>query len=140
MFIAPYSIIAFHGIANEQAAVTTGMTDQDFSDLKQAIWNGTKNLITRSKFEQLPRILVDIVFKEGEKTHIGELDKYVKLISNQGDKTINDISDVVFDFAEFVKRTEKFADRIEKIAIKIDQRVQVKNLESSKISLTIDII
>jgi CRISPR-associated protein Csh2 len=64
MFMTPYSIIAFHGIANEQAAITTGMTDEDFIDLKDAMRNGTKNLITRSKFEQLPRVLIDVVFKK----------------------------------------------------------------------------
>lgn len=137
MFMTPYSIIAFHGIANEQAAITTGMTDEDFIDLKDAMRNGTKNLITRSKFEQLPRVLIDVVFKKWMKTHIGELDKYITLVLSQEEKMINDITDVTFDFAQFIQRVEKFADKIEKVDIKLDQRVQIQNLASSIVSLAI---
>jgi len=45
----PYSIIAFHGIINENAAKRTGLTDEDVDLLDDAMWNGTKNLITARK-------------------------------------------------------------------------------------------
>jgi hypothetical protein len=71
------------------------------------------------------------------KTHIGELDKYITLVLSQEEKMINDITDVTFDFAQFIQRVEKFADKIEKVDIKLDQRVQIQNLASSIVSLAI---
>ena len=131
MFISPYTIIAFHWVANEKWAEKTNMTEEDFNLLKEAIWNGTKNLITRSKFEQLPRLLVDVKFKEWVKTHIWELDKYIKFVKNEDildERFIQDIEDGVFDFVDFVERIKDFEDKVESIEIKKDKRVKIKNL------------
>jgi len=64
VYTLPYSLIVFHGIANENAARYTQMTSQDYELLMEAIWNGTKNLISRSKFGQMPRLLLDIEYKD----------------------------------------------------------------------------
>lgn len=136
-FITPYALISFCGVANEQAALSTGMTDQDFEEIKDALWDGTKNLVTRSKFGQLPRILIDVVFKEGEKTHIGELDKYITLIGDNDELFISDISDVKFDFTALIERLEKFVAKIEKVNIILDERVIDKGLSSEILTLSI---
>ena len=131
MFITPYAILSHHGIVNEMATKKTYMNENDFSLLKEAIWNGTKNLITRSKFEQLPRLLLDVKFKEWEKTHIWELDKYIKLVKNENiidESAILDIEDVSFDFSDFVERIKDFKEKIETIEIQADKRVKIENL------------
>ena len=51
-YVLPYSLIAFYGIINENAAQHTKLTTADIDMLKTALWNGTKQLITRSKMEQ----------------------------------------------------------------------------------------
>jgi CRISPR-associated protein Csh2 len=142
MFITPYAIISFHWIANDIASQKTWMDEEDFELLKDAIWNGTKNLITRSKFEQLPRLLIDVKFKEWVKTHIWELDKYIKLIKNENiidEKAISDIEDVIFDFEKFVERIQDFKDIIENIEIRKDKRVKIKNLPESIENISIEI-
>ena len=131
MFITPYAILSYHGIVNDIASKKTYMNDDDLKLLKEAIWNGTKNLITRSKFEQLPRFLVDVKFKEWTKTHIWELDKYIKLVKNENiidESAILDIEDVSFDFSDFVERIKDFKDKIESIEIQADKRVKIENL------------
>lgn len=141
MFMVPYSIISFHGIVNENAAKTTWMDEDDLSSLKDWIWNWTKNLLTRSKLEQLPRILIDVEFKEWVNTHIWELDKFIDFIPNdkiRDTKAISDISDWKFDFTKLIERLKDYKNKIEKVEIKIDKRVIVENLEDNEINLRID--
>ena len=42
----PFALIGVYGIANQNAALTTGASEEDLDDLAVAIWNGTDNLIT----------------------------------------------------------------------------------------------
>lgn len=138
MYLAPYSIISFHWVVNENAAKTTKMSEEDINSLKDAIWNGTKNLITRSKFEQLPRILIDVKFKDWVNTHIWELDKYIDFVPNEkikDEKFIQDIQDWVFDFSAFVERINKYNDKIDSYDIWVDQRVKFTWIDSSKVKI-----
>lgn len=80
-YILNYSLICFYGIINENAAKETNLMEEDIDFLLEGIWNGTKNLITRSKIGQNPRLLLQVIYKE-KNYHIGELDKRIKLISN----------------------------------------------------------
>lgn len=141
MFISPYTIISFHGIVNEQSAKFTNMTEDDFKLLKEAMWNWTKNLLTRSKFEQLPRLLVDVKFKEWVKTHIWELDRYIKYNRNESiseDKFITDISDWSFDFTNFNERIHNFSDKIDMVYLTIDHRVLCKGISKQSWSQQIN--
>jgi len=56
-YILPYSLIAFYGIVNENAAIKQNipLTNNDLKFLLEGIWNGTKHLISGSKFGQVPR-------------------------------------------------------------------------------------
>ena len=49
-YFLPYSLIGFYGVVNENAAGHTELQQTDVELLKQAVWNGTKGLISRSKF------------------------------------------------------------------------------------------
>ena len=72
------SFITFHGIINQNAAKHTGMTEEDEKLLLEAMWYGTKNLITRSKFGQQPRLLIKINYKTPN-FFIGDLDRKIKM-------------------------------------------------------------
>ncbi|OQY08084.1 MAG: type I-B CRISPR-associated protein Cas7/Csh2 [Fusobacteriia bacterium 4572_132] len=52
-YILPYSFICFHGIVNEAAAKFTHLTEEDVNEMLVAMWEGTKNLISRSKFGKM---------------------------------------------------------------------------------------
>ncbi len=121
-YILPYSLISFYGIINENASKETELSTSDIELLIEGVWNGTKNLISRTKVGQIPRILIQIVYKGGN-FHIGELDKRIYHISTKNDKEIRDISDVKIDITNFTKALNEHKDKIEKIRIKIDDRV-----------------
>ena len=122
--ILPYSLICFYGIINENAAKHTKLTEEDVELLLDGLWNGTKNLISRSKAGQMPRLLLKVNYKESN-YHIGDLDKRIKLRSDKNDVEIRDISDVVLDASELIETLNRNKDKIESIDIKVDERVEI---------------
>ncbi len=135
-YILPYSLIVFYGIVNENAAKTQNipLTDEDVDLMIEGMWNGTKNLISGSKFGQMPRLLMQIVYKEGQNFHIGELDKLISLISEITDEAIRDISEVKIDITKLLNTLNNYKEKIEKIRIKVDDRVKFVK-ESKEIDL-----
>ncbi len=135
-YILPYSLIAFYGIVNENAAKETHLTDADVDILKEAMWNGTKNLISRSKMEHNPRLLLNIVYKEAN-FFIGELDKYVDLVSEKREEQLRDPNDFELDFSRLSQKINEFSDRIEKIEIIKDSRLKIKGIDFEYTSISL---
>lgn len=127
-YILPYSLIVFYGVVNENAAKNQHikLTTEDINLMLEAIWNGTKNLISGSKFGQMPRLLMQVIHKAGN-YYIGELDKYVRLKSDKSDESIRDISDFKLDVTELINVLDRNKEKIERIRLKIDDRVQFGN-------------
>ena len=122
--VLPYSLIVFYGIINENAAKHTHLAEEDINLLLEGIWNGTKNLISRSKAGQMPRLLLKVNYKEND-YHIGDLDKMIKLVSEKNDEQIRDISEVTLDASELIETLNKNKDKIESIELKVDDRVNI---------------
>ena len=125
-YAIPYGLIAFHGVANENAAITTGLDEKDFLKFKVALWKGireTTSAHTRTKRDQQPRMLLNIVFKDeikieenGEEKyipteyHIGSLEEKIELKpTNETREEINirKIGDYTLDFTRLLKSIEK---------------------------------
>lgn len=122
-YILPYSLIAFYGVINEKVAEYSEMSDNDVDLLLDGIWNGTKNLISRSKFGQIPRILMQIEYKE-ENYFIGDLDKQVSIEHDlDNDKLIRSINDYKIDLSKLLHLLELNKDKIAKINLKFDSNV-----------------
>jgi len=128
-YILPYSLICFYGIVNENAAKTTGLTESDVELLIEGMWNGTKNLITRSKVGQVPRFILRVTYRENN-FHIGDLDKMIKLKNRNGEdlseeeqEKIRDISEVKVDISKLIGVLSDYKDKIERIEFKADKRV-----------------
>ncbi|MGM0608839.1 MAG: type I-B CRISPR-associated protein Cas7/Csh2 [Candidatus Muiribacteriota bacterium] len=130
-YILPYSLICFHGIVNENAAKDTGLTDDDVEELKKAMWEGTKNLISRSKFEHSPQMLIEIKYKE-ENFFIGELDKYLSFDSDLSDEKIRDISDGILKLDKLKDVIELNKDKIESVELRQNNRIKFEGFELSK--------
>ena len=128
-YILPYSLISFYGIVNENAANKTGLTDIDVEDLKKGMWDGTKNLISRSKFEHNPKLLIEVKYKE-ENFFIGELDKYISFDSDLQDEKIRDITDGKINLAKLAEILTKYNDKIERIEIKKNDRIEIIGFEN----------
>jgi len=135
-YILPYSLIAFYGIVNENAAENQKMklTEGDVSLMLEGIWNGTKNLISGSKFGQVPRLLMQVLYKEKKNFYIGELDKRISKISDKNDEAIRSITDLKIDITDLIKALSDHKDKIEKIRLKVDDRIMfIKDRQDIKI-------
>ncbi len=121
-YILPYSLIVFYGIVNENAAKETNLTDNDLKLLLEAMWNGTKNLISRSKAGHEPRILLKVTYK-GNNYHVGDLDKLIALETEKRDEEIRDIAEVKLNADKLIEQLEKVSDSVEKIEYKVSDRV-----------------
>ncbi len=123
-YILPYSLIVFYGVVNENAALIQKLelTEDDISLMLEAMWNGTKNLISGSKFGQMPRLLMQVKYKEGN-YFIGELDKRIALQAEKTHEAIRDISEIKIDITNLIKALNDHTDRIEKISLKVDERI-----------------
>lgn len=140
-YILPYSLIVFYGIINENMVKIQNipLTEDDLMLMFEGIWNGTKNLISGSKFGQMPRLLLQIVFKDGENFFIGELDKLISIKSDLPDEAIRDISEVKIDITDLVNSLNKYNDKIDKIRYKSDERVNyILNNELKKFEKAIE--
>jgi CRISPR-associated protein Csh2 len=138
MYILPYSLICFYGIINENAAQYTKLAEDDISLLLEAMWNGTKNLISRSKVGQMPRLLLKVNYKE-QNYHIGDLDKLIKIkdIENIAEEKIRDISDIELDAGELINTLNNNKDKVDSIDLRIDNRVKI-NLEGLNANIKIN--
>jgi len=133
-YILPYALIAFHGVINENAARYTSLTEEDVALLIDGIWNGTKNLITRSKFPQMPRLLLKIEYQE-DNFHIGALHRKVKLIPNEGieERAIRGPEDYELDISMLKDCLEKEKGRIKEIKYLVDPDLRIKGGKFSEI-------
>lgn len=105
-YILPYSFIAFYGIINENAAKHSKLSASDIEELKEALWFGTKNLITRSKFEHTPRLML-VLTHDKPNFFIGELDRHINLVSQISDESIRSIADFTLDFSSLTAKLNK---------------------------------
>lgn len=122
-YILFYSLIGFYGIINEKTAESTQMKDEDVDLLLDGIWNGTKNLISRSKFGQIPRVLLQIEYKD-EYYFIGDLDKQISLNHQlDSDKQIRSVNDYKLDVSSLLELFDINKDKIAKINYKIDPKI-----------------
>ncbi|RZB29563.1 MAG: CRISPR-associated protein Csh2 [Candidatus Argoarchaeum ethanivorans] len=120
----PYSLICFYGIINENAAKETKLTEDDVGLLLDGVWNGTKNLISRSKAGQVPRLLLKVNYSENN-YHIGDLNNMLKLSLDVPEDEIRDISQVKLDVTELMNALGTNKGMIQDIDYRIDDRVKV---------------
>lgn len=123
-YILPYSLIAFYGIVNENTARYQGinLTEEDIDLLLEALWNGTKSLTSGSKFGQIPRLLMQVVYKDSG-YFIGELDKRISIKSDKPDEALRDITDLQLDITALINALSASKDKISAIKLKADDRV-----------------
>jgi len=129
VYVVPYSLIVFYGIANEKASQDTGLKEEDIDAMLKAIWLGHKtstDVISRSKFGHEPRLLVEIIYKEKTLTHMGELDKLVSIESNKRDEEIRDIQELTLKLDKLKEKASKYKDKIEKVRYIVDDRLKIE--------------
>ncbi|NLP15260.1 MAG: type I-B CRISPR-associated protein Cas7/Csh2 [Clostridium sp.] len=124
-YILPYSLIGFHGIVNENAAKETKLTDEDVDLMDEAMWNGTKNLITRSKMGHMPRLMLRVVYKEDKNFFIGDLQNKIALSFDIQEEKIRTIKDFSIKLDEFIDELMECSDKIEKVFYIADKNLKL---------------
>lgn len=130
----PYSLIAFYGIVNENAArlnqqVTLNedirLTEEDIDLLLEGLWHGTANLISRSKFGQRPRLLLRVRYRAGYQGYVGELDHRLRheLVGVARDEALRDVSQLHLDLTDLLAALGSGGDQIESVAVRWDPRL-----------------
>ncbi len=80
-----YALIGFNGIANEHSAKVSRLSDDDFALLLRAMWDGVRSAgNTRTKRGQVPRLLLNVVYRPGSEFQFGNLVDYIKLEGRNG--------------------------------------------------------
>jgi CRISPR-associated protein Csh2 len=123
-----YGLIGFHGVINEQAARHTNTTEADVAELMEALWAGTKGLLSRSKKGHMPRLLLKIDYSE-PMFFIGDLLERLGF-ENEDDidfKEVTDVADYVLDTAELNEVLRTNADKIAAVHIRQDDRLRLSD-------------
>lgn len=120
-FKLPYAIIGFNGIINEKAGAYSLMQEADKDLLLEGIWEGTKNLISRSKFGQMPLLLLSIDYKGP--FYIGNLRQRLKL-DCENEMKIRSTADYHLDVTQLIDVLKENKDKIESIDLKLDSRLK----------------
>lgn len=119
----PYALIGVNGIINEKAAQYSKMTEEDKGLLIEGIWEGTKNLISRSKFGQAPVLLITIDYTDS--FYLGGLRQRIKLVSDKPQVEIRGLSDFSLDLSDLLNELKANKSRISGIRVKADNRLNL---------------
>jgi CRISPR-associated protein Csh2 len=124
-YILPYSLIAFYGVINENAAKATKLSKEDVELFYEAMWDGTNNLISRSKMGHRSRLLVRL---KHEKPHffIGDLDRYISINTEKSDLKLRDVSDFTLDLSKLSEVISTYHDEVKEVSLKKESRVKIE--------------
>jgi CRISPR-associated protein Csh2 len=113
--ILRYSFIVFHGFLNDLVAKEVNLSESDVAKMMKAMWFGTDELSTTSKFGQRSRLLLRVNYS-APLAYIGDLDRYLALEKRNEEVDLEKLEDVsqcllnvqnLFDILE--KNKEKIA-------------------------------
>lgn len=135
----PFALIACYGIANQNAAATTGAGDEDLEQLVGALWSGTDNLITRSKQEHKARLLLEVTYRAGFNGKIGGLDEKLRLLSATGGELDKDaqqslrrLDQVVLDIGQLLDAIAEKQEQVERIRLYWDTALALQGIDRLK--------
>lgn len=122
-YVLPYSLIGFCGVINENAAKHTLLQTDDVKLLKEAIWKGTKGLISRSKYGQMPRLLLVINYNQPN-FFIGDIDNLISLVTEKRDEQIRKPEEYSIDITILMEKIKNCEAKIESVEYITDNRMK----------------
>lgn len=126
-FALRYALIGFSGVANEHSAEISRMSDEDYEYLLKAMWHGVRVCgNTRTKVGQIPHLLIDIKYKQGEEFQFGRMHDYVKMVAANGkdEKVWASPEDYKLDMSLILERLEEQKNRIATVRYAKSQDIQ----------------
>lgn len=138
-YLVPFALMGVYAIANQHASVETDATDLDLEKMVEGLWQGTDNLITRSKNEHKARLILEITYKEGFNGKIGSLDEKVRLLDRMGNeidrekqKALRSLQEVVLDITPLIAAINLKKDNIESIRMIQDGEISISQEKELK--------
>jgi len=119
-----YSLIAFHGIINPATAKHSQAKEDDIKLLIEGMWEGTKNLISRSKFGHMPRLLLKINYNS-PRFFIGDLDRQVSIKTDTPFEKLRDISELQLDVNALKETLKLHKGNISSLEYVVDSRLNL---------------
>jgi CRISPR-associated protein Csh2 len=119
-----YGLIGFHGVINENAAKITNLSEADVNELVEGMWNGTKNLLTRSKKGHMPRLLIKVDYSQ-KGFFIGDLLERLSLVYNENVKEddLESIEQFSINTGKLIEVLNKYDSKISNITVIKDDRI-----------------
>lgn len=121
----PYAFFATYGIMDNYNASKTKFSENDATKIIKALWNGTKNLTTRTKMGQMPRFMLIISYKDN--TYAGDLNNSIELTSAKEEEAFRNIKDFNVNFDKLNTKLKKYSDNIEKIEYIAETEFEIIN-------------
>lgn len=138
-YLVPFVLLGVYGIANQYPSRETGATEQDVDKVAQGLWQGTVNLITRSKVGHVPRLLLEVIYKEGFSGAAGALDEKLRLLSSEGESlteneelAIRSPKDFLLDVTAVSNRLLQLREQIETVKVWSDSELEYRGMEELK--------
>ena len=133
--ILKYSLIVFHGFLNQLTAKLNmddfPLTENDVNKMMLAMWHGTNELNTSSKFGQVSRFLLRIIYSDPH-GYIGDLDQKV-ILTNSNNENITNLSEADIDVGKLISSLTTHKNIIKKIQYACHVRSdEQKDLENDK--------
>ncbi len=134
-YIVPFVVIGVYAIANQYAAATTRATDADLACLESGLWDGTTNLITRSKVGHQPRLFIEIKYREGFNGAIGSLDEKISLerggvpLTDEEQLGLRSLSGAALNVHPIAERLAATSAQVEQVRVLREAGTQVIGLD-----------
>jgi len=135
-YIVPFALIGVYGIANQYPSQETGATEEDLDQVTKGLWQGTINLITRSKVGHVPRFLLEVIYKEGFNGAVGAMDEKIGLLSPEGKSLTDDEElairspkDFIMDISALTHKLEGMEKQIEGINLWVDEELNIQGIK-----------
>ena len=129
-----YSLLAFSGSINANAAQTTKLTDDDLSLFDEAILKAIPLARTRSKIGQYPRLYLRMELKSKDQ-FLKDLRPMIKIIGKssvvaENLRLIRKPDDYKLDISKLISYLKANKDKISKIHCFKDDQLEIDNFES----------
>lgn len=129
-----YALFATYGIMDNYNAKKTGFREEDANKVMNALWFGTKNLITRSKMGQTPRLMLIITYKDD--TFAGDLNNSIDFVGTKDDEAIRSINDYTINFERLKAKLKRYENSIEKVEYLVDYDFETRHKKQFEESWT----
>lgn len=129
-----YALFATYGIMDNYNAKKTGFSEDDAKKVIDALWFGTKNLITRSKMGQTPRLMLIITYKDN--TFAGDLNNSIDMKATRDEEAIRSVNDYTINFERLKAKLKRYDNAIDKVEYLVDYDFEMRHQEQFESSWT----